>query len=94
MAVTDESESFALDILSPDATIFSGRCASLLVRTSGGEVEILPRHEPLLSILAPGPLVVRQATGKDKTACAITGGFLHVTGSKVTVLADGLQPRV
>jgi F-type H+-transporting ATPase subunit epsilon len=91
VAATVEHEPFALEILSPEATVFSGRCESMLVRTAAGEIEILPRHEPLLAVLVPGPVVVRQPLGTNETACVVTGGFLHVTDSMVTLLADGFQ---
>ena len=53
---------------------------------SEGELGILPRHAPLMSMLAPGELRTRRGT--EETSIAISGGFLEVRNDVVTVLAD------
>lgn len=53
---------------------------------SEGELGILPRHAPLMTMLAPGELRTRRGT--EETSIAISGGFLEVRNDVVTVLAD------
>ena len=53
---------------------------------SEGQLGILPRHAPLMTMLAPGELRARR--GADEIVLAIGGGFLEVRDDIVTVLAD------
>lgn len=54
-----------------------------------GELAILPRHAPLMTILELGELRYRR--GGDETSIAVTGGFMEVRNNKVTVLADAAE---
>ena len=54
-----------------------------------GELGILPRHAPLVTMLQPGELRVRK--GANEVAMAITGGFMEVTGDRVLILADAAE---
>jgi len=51
-----------------------------------GELGILPHHAPLLTMLRPGPLLIRN--GAEETELFVGGGFLEVLPDRVTVLAD------
>ena len=53
---------------------------------SQGQLGILPRHAPLMTMLDPGELRARR--GADELVIAISGGFLEVRNDVVTVLAD------
>ena len=63
----------------------------------GGELGILPRHQPLITTLKPGELRVRE--GGEETLYVVAGGFLEVRhaqvdgapGSQVIVLADAAE---
>jgi F-type H+-transporting ATPase subunit epsilon len=67
--------------------IFSGPCTKLVAPAAGGEVCILPRHTPFLSSLRPGEVRLQTATGEDQ-CFFVSGGYLEVRDSTVTVLAD------
>src|SRR5258708_17021493 len=47
---------------------------------------ILPHHAPLLTMLRPGPLLIRD--GREETELFVGGGFLEILPDRVTVLAD------
>jgi F-type H+-transporting ATPase subunit epsilon len=67
--------------------LFSGRCASVVAPAALGEVCILPRHTPFLSKLQPGE--VKLLTDEDETRFFyVSGGYLEVQQSAVTILAD------
>jgi F-type H+-transporting ATPase subunit epsilon len=51
-----------------------------------GELGILPKHAPLLTMLRPGRLVIRN--GQEETDLFVGGGFVEVLPERVTVLAD------
>ena len=54
-----------------------------------GQLGILPRHAPLMTMLQPGELLIRK-DGAD-TYLIVTGGFMEVIGNKVTILADAAE---
>jgi F-type H+-transporting ATPase subunit epsilon len=54
-----------------------------------GELAILPRHAPLMTMLQPGELRIHKGT--EEIAMAVTGGFLEVRPDRVTVLADAAE---
>lgn len=76
----------ALEIISPDGIILSDEINELIINTVKGQIAILPSHAPIFTKLAEGEAVIRKS-GRDDTI-AVLGGFLEVTGNKVTILAD------
>lgn len=75
-----------LEIVTPEARIFSGEVDSVVLPGSDGELGILPHHVPLVTTLKPGELVYSQ-TGKPEYF-AVGTGFVEVTGGRVSVLTD------
>jgi F-type H+-transporting ATPase subunit epsilon len=74
-------------ILSPERTVYASTVEKVTVRTVTGDITILPKHMSLVSLLAPGELVVY----KDDTphGFVIADGIVEVKpDSRVVVLAD------
>jgi F-type H+-transporting ATPase subunit epsilon len=67
--------------------VFSGPCTKLVAPAAGGEVCILPRHTPFLASLRPGEIRLQTLAGEDHRYF-VSGGYLEVRDSAVTVLAD------
>ena len=83
-----EAETFCVRILTPDGEVFAGQATGAMAVTASGLIEILPRHEPLLSLLVQGELVVCQAEPTTDRRFTVPGGFLQVGPDEVLVLAD------
>jgi F-type H+-transporting ATPase subunit epsilon len=47
---------------------------------------VLPRHEPLMTMLVPGELTIIK--NGESTPFAVSGGFMEVLPDRVTILAD------
>ena len=75
-----------VDVVSPEAVLWSGEAGFVIARTVDGELGILARHEPLMVALATG--VVEIETGAERVRVEVGGGFLQVVDNSVTVLAD------
>jgi F-type H+-transporting ATPase subunit epsilon len=75
-----------LEIVTPEAKIFSQDVDIVYVPGVDGELGILPKHIPLMTMIKPGELRVT-AGGRD-TFMAVGEGFVEVTGENVTVLTD------
>jgi len=78
-----------LDIVTAEQLIFSDDVDIVVAPGIDGELAVLPRHAPLMTMLQPGELRVRK--GGDETFMAITGGFLEVRPDRVTILADAAE---
>jgi F-type H+-transporting ATPase subunit epsilon len=75
------------DIVSAEEEIFSGRVTSLTVTGTLGELGVLPGHAPLLTGIRPVPVKLKFDNGTEDVFF-VSGGFLEVQPSVVTVLAD------
>jgi len=76
-----------LDIVSAEEQIFSGLVSSIQARGAVGELGVMPGHAPLLTSLVPGPVRLTKQNG-DSEILYVSGGFLEVQPSVVTILAD------
>ena len=89
-----------LEIVSPEATLFSGDVESIAVPGVNGEFEMLAGHAPIVSILKAGHVKVfgniqleeeveAKFTKADKGVwLAINSGTIEMKDNKVIVLAD------
>ena len=76
------------DIVSVEAKIFSGKVEMLVAAGELGDLGITPGHAPLLTPLQPGPVRIMPADGEEEQQYFISGGYLEVQPSVVTILAD------
>jgi F-type H+-transporting ATPase subunit epsilon len=75
-----------VDIVSAEASIFSGDADMVIAPGEGGELGILPEHVPLLTRIKPGTIRIR--TGNEEEVIYVSGGMMEVQPDRITVLAD------
>lgn len=75
-----------LDFVSQDHMVFSGEVSEILAQGIEGELGILPRHAPLITVLAPGEVQVKRE-GQEDLFFAVSGGWMEVLPTQVTILA-------
>jgi F-type H+-transporting ATPase subunit epsilon len=75
-----------LEIVTPDAKVFSEDVEMVTLPGVEGEMGIYPQHVPLLTQIVPGEIIARK--GGQDYFLAIGEGFVEVTGDHVSVLAD------
>lgn len=73
-------------LISPDRVVYDGDADSVSLPTPQGEITVLPHHIPLISIVVPGSVLVRQ--GKEEHVFAVSRGVIEVDGSSLRILAD------
>lgn len=78
----------AVELVAVERKVWSGTATSLFARTTEGELGVLPGHVPLLGELVDGGVVTIETTDGEKVTAAVHGGFLSVTGDRVSVLAE------
>jgi F-type H+-transporting ATPase subunit epsilon len=84
------ANTFQVDVVSPEATVWSGTATFVLAKTPEGELGIMANHEPLMGSLVTGAVIVQ---GKDgsRTTIGVHGGFLQVLDNQVTLITDRAQ---
>ncbi len=75
-----------LEIVTPEARVYSETVDAVTIPTVDGEVGILPGHIPLVTQVDDGQLIITRGTTTE--ALAVVGGFAQVSGDKVSILAD------
>ena len=75
-----------LEIVTPEARVYSETVDTVVIPTVEGEVGILPGHIPLVAQVGAGEL--RATKGSVTQLLVVGGGFAQVTGEKVSILAD------
>ena len=79
--------SFHVDVVSPEATVWSGEATFVLAKTPDGELGIMANHEPLMGALVTGAVIVEAEDG-TRTTIGVHGGFLQVLDNQVTLITD------
>lgn len=89
-----------LEIVTPEAVLFSGEVDSVAVPGINGEFEMLNNHAPVVSLLQAGNVKIKgvgqiEEEYKDKfskegnhTLLAISSGTIELNENKVIILAD------
>ena len=91
-----------LEIVSPEATLFSGEVESVTAPGVSGSFQLLNNHAPIVSSLQAGEVVIKgnsikldaepkdlfEAVEKGGYALTIKSGTLEMNDNKIIVLAD------
>ena len=90
-----------LEVVSPEATLFSGEVNSIAVPGANGAFQVLDNHAPIVSILNPGTVKIGgkislsketahhfNQQGEDTFLELPYGGTLEMQQNKVVLLAD------
>jgi len=75
-----------LEIVTPEAKIFSDDVDMVTLTGTEGEMGILPQHMPLMTQLVAGEIIAQK--GKDTIFLAVGDGFVQVTADRVAILTD------
>ena len=79
---------YPLRVVSVERSLFEGDVEFMIANGAEGELGVLARHAPLMTILKPGPLRIQETFGGEEQVLFVGGGFLEVLPDRVTVLAD------
>src|SRR6202011_4733371 len=78
---------YELRVVSVERSLYEGEVEFIIANGADGELGVLARHAPLMTVLKPGPLQIRISAGNAQLLF-VGGGFLEVLPDRVTVLAD------
>ena len=76
-----------VDVVSAEASIFSGEAEFVVLPGEAGELGIYPRHAPLITRIKPGAVRIQKPGGEEELIF-VAGGILEIQPRVITVLAD------
>jgi F-type H+-transporting ATPase subunit epsilon len=77
-----------IDVVSAEASIYSGEAEFVVLPGIMGELGIYPRHTPLITQIKAGTVRIK-VPGKDEEELVfVQGGFLEVQPNQINVLSD------
>jgi F-type H+-transporting ATPase subunit epsilon len=77
-----------VDIVSAEASIYSGLAEFVVVPAEMGEVGIYPRHTPLLTRIKAGSVRIKSPDRVEEDLIYVSGGILEVQPGVITILSD------
>ena len=77
-----------VDIVSAEASIYSGLAEFVVVPAEMGEVGIYPRHTPLLTRLKAGSVRIKTPDKAEEVLIYVSSGILEVQPGVITILSD------
>jgi len=80
------AETLRLEIVTPDAIVYSEDVEMVTLPSTEGELGILPGHVGLMTQLIPGEIIVRRV-GHDEFL-AVGEGLVEVAAKRVSILTD------
>ena len=78
-----------LEITTAERQVYGEEVDMLIAPGIDGQLGILPKHAPLMTMLQPGELTIRK--GGSDSYFTVTGGFMEVLGDRVIILADACE---
>ena len=79
-----------IEIVTAERTVLEAEADMIIAPGSEGQLGLLPRHAPLLTMLEPGEIRLKDG-GRDTLSFAVAGGFLEILDNRVIVLADSAE---
>ena len=79
-----------LEIVTPDATVYSEDVEMVTLPGMEGQMGIYPQHVRLMTQLVPGELIVQK--GGHDTFLAVGEGLVEITNDRVAIVTDMAVP--
>ncbi len=75
-----------VELVSPEAVLFSGECSQVVTRTVDGDIAFLDQHAAFIGALDVGQTQLWASDGV--VTLALNRGFVEVANNVVTILSD------
>ena len=84
--------SFNVSVVTQVKKILEQEAGYLRLRTSEGDVGILPNHAPFVAELSMGKMEIESPNKDRRDIYFLSGGFLEISNNQATVIADEILP--
>ena len=84
--------SFNVSVVTQVKKILEQEAGYLRLRTSEGDIGILPNHAPFVAELSMGKMEIESPNKNRRDIYFLSGGFLEISDNQATVIADEIFP--
>jgi F-type H+-transporting ATPase subunit epsilon len=77
---------FLLKLIAPDGVKYEEEADEVILPTADGQIAVLANHEPLISLLKPGEIIIKN--GAKNHELATEGGLVEISQTLVKILAN------
>ena len=84
--------SFNVSVVTQVKKILEQEAGYLRLRTSEGDVGILPNHAPFVAELSMGKMEIESPNKDKRDIYFLSGGFLEISNNQATIIADEIFP--
>ena len=84
--------SFNVSVVTQVKKILEQEAGYLRLRTSEGDIGILPNHAPFVAELSMGKMETESPNKDRRDIYFLSGGFLEISNNQATVIADEILP--
>src|SRR3989442_13025554 len=77
-----------LRVVGVEQSVVEGEVEFIIANGADGELGVMARHAPLMTVLKPGPLRIQETMGGSEEVLFVGGGFPEGLPERVTVLGD------
>ena len=81
-------------LVAADREVWSGKASLVVAKTADGDVGIMPKHQPILSLLKPSVITIRTVVDGEPgevLKAALHGGFISVADDRVSLLSESAE---
>ena len=84
--------SFNVSVVTQVKKILEQEAGYLRLRTSEGDIGILPNHAPFVAELSMGKMEIESPDKDKRDVYFLSGGFLEISDNQATIIADEIFP--
>ena len=84
--------SFNVSVVTQVKKILEQEAGYLRLRTSEGDIGILPNHAPFVAELSMGKMEIESPNKDKRDVYFLSGGFLEISDNQATIIADEIFP--
>ena len=84
--------SFNVSVVTQVKKILEQEAGYLRLRTSEGDIGILPNHAPFVAELSMGKMEIESPNKDKRDIYFLSGGFLEISDNQATIIADEIFP--
>ena len=84
--------SFKVSVVTQIKKVLEQEAGYLRLRTSEGDIGILPNHAPFVAELSMGKMEIESPNKDRRNIYFLSGGFLEISNNQVTIIADEILP--
>jgi len=85
------ANTYTLEVVTPERVLLSDQVVETIAPGSEGYLGVLAGHMNLMTALVPGEVRAKFPDGRTTSHIVISGGFLEVSPTKTTILADSAE---